>query len=165
MFRQEGRWELSTQEERERLRVLEFVGTGEGHYDSLGVYQGVGDYEILIRESDEATKRNRISWSSRSELDRGRASTDAADGTIFRRAWNDLRFVHYWTATVETAREVSYLWGRMLPVLWGTRRLERVDVLQRADLTALLELAGVVSCPLDCGGDAGDQVFEPGDQA
>ena len=137
MFRQEGRWELSTQEERERLRVLEFVGTGEGHYDSLGVYQGVGDYEILIRESDEATKRNRISWSSRSELDRGRASTDAADGTIFRRAWNDLRFVHYWTATVETAREVSYLWGRMLPVLWGTRRLERVDVLQRADLTAL----------------------------
>ncbi len=137
---QEGRWELSTQEESERVRVLEFVGEGQGHYDSLGVYQGVGDYEIFSRQQGDAVRRNRIDASFRTELDqtrRGGESEDESDeATLWKQLWQSSRVVHYWTVSVESGRTASYLWGRMLPVLVGAKRLPRVDVLQRADWTA-----------------------------
>lgn len=135
LFQQETRWELSTAVERRRIERIEFVGEGLGHYDSLGVYQGIGDYEVFIRENPDPTRVQRIDASFRTEFDLTRL--EQAGGSWLRRALQTTRLVHSWTARVETERESGYLWGRMVPVLLGRRDLSLVDVRMRADLSLL----------------------------
>lgn len=139
LFQQEGRWELSTSEEAAKSQEIQFVGEGAGHYDSLGVYQGIGDYEVLTRELPEGLLVNRIDASFRSEVDLSRARTGShsREPRLLERAWRSLRLVHYWTARVESDHPASYLWARMLPILAGDRDLSSVEVQMRADLTAL----------------------------
>lgn len=136
LFQQESRWELSTAVERRRIERIEFVGQGLGHYDSLGVYQGIGDYEVFIRENSDPTRVQRIDASFRTELDLSRRE-NVEEGSWFRRAIHSARLVHSWTARVETERESGYLWARMLPILLGRRDLSLVDVRMRADLSML----------------------------
>ncbi|MCA9727774.1 MAG: hypothetical protein KC729_08835 [Candidatus Eisenbacteria bacterium] len=135
LFQQETRLELSTAVERRRIERIEFVGESAGHYDSLGVYQGIGDYEVFLREESDPSRVQRIDASFRTEADLSRRGD--AEGPWLRRALSTARLVHSWTARIETERPTSYLWPRVLPVLLGRRALSLVDVRMRADLSLL----------------------------
>lgn len=136
LLQQEGRWELSTSQERDRIRVIEFVGEGEGHYDSLGVFEGIGDYELFFLDQPEGVAKNRIDASFRTEIDRGR-SGDVESTDVWSRLTGSLRLVHYWTSRVETDRSGQGLWSNMPALLWGSERAPIVEVTHRGDLTTL----------------------------
>ena len=46
-FSQQIRADLTTQEQEVRAKSIEYVGPGQGRYDSLGVYVGTGDYDVF----------------------------------------------------------------------------------------------------------------------
>ncbi len=135
---QEGRFELSSVAERQRLKEIRFVGEGEGHYDSLGVYQGVGDYDLFYREGASEAARNRLEASFRTELDleRSLAKTDGR-GTPLRRFIRTLRVTQSWTAQVDSDRPIGYLSARFVPVLLALRDQPRARADLRTDLSAL----------------------------
>lgn len=149
VFQQEGRFELSTSSERLRLQRIEFVGEGQGHYDSLGVFQGIGDYEVFIQELPEPVRLNRIDASFRSELDlsrtaRGRTAESATAGPEgaaspgwVQRLWWSSRWVHSWTARVEADEPTSALWPHLGPLLFAARDVPLAEAQLRTDWTAL----------------------------
>ncbi|MFN8547934.1 MAG: hypothetical protein U0527_08220 [Candidatus Eisenbacteria bacterium] len=75
---EEGRVELASLAERDRVKEIRFVGEGAGHYDSLGVYQGVGDYDLFYRQGEVERPRNRLEASLRTEVDLERRSAEPA---------------------------------------------------------------------------------------
>lgn len=129
---QDGRGELSTSVERRRIERIEFVGEGEGHYDSLGVYQGVGDYEVLASEATDPSRVQRIDASFRSEVDLSQWPSDGES----QAGWRTLRVLHSWTVRAETEQPVGRLWSNLGPILLGRRALSLVDFQMRIDATA-----------------------------
>jgi hypothetical protein len=148
-FVQDGTWELSTSERAGREKEIRFVGGGFGHYDSLGVFTGTGDYDIFYRELGDSARVNRIDFSLRHELDLSRlesrgagaaaetSGSGAASGGGWGRALRTLRLTSSWTARTETGREAGWYVPRLLPVLAGARELPLVEVGMRAEASAL----------------------------
>jgi hypothetical protein len=149
-FVQEGRAELSTAERGSRTKEVRFVGEGQGHYDSLGVYQGIGGYEVFYRDLTDSARVNRVDFSLRHELDLsrflGQAATEDVGAAVGEagaaqslplRFWRSLRLAHNWTARLEFPQPVSYLWPRIVPSLVGTKALPLSEVQMRVDLSAL----------------------------
>lgn len=134
---QEGRMELTTAERSDRSKEVRFIGPGQGHFDSLGVYQGIGDYEVFYRDLGDSARVNRVEFSLRSELDLSRrpGEEEAASG-LAARFLRTARLVHYWTARLEYDRPASYLWPRLAPALLGNTLLPLSEVQMRADASA-----------------------------
>ncbi len=134
---QEGRWELSTSETGFRRKEIRYVGPNAGHYDSLGVYQGVGDYEIFYLQAADSSRVNRIDFSLRNEIDLSRLEGAGPGVDGVERVIRTARLVHYWTARLETDRSAGRLWDRFLPALWGSEPISLAEVRMRADLSLL----------------------------
>ncbi|MFH1145053.1 MAG: hypothetical protein V1774_10965 [Candidatus Eisenbacteria bacterium] len=56
----EWRGRVTTADSRLRLERLRFVGGDGGHYDSLGRYVGLGDYELYYEPGDSTTLETRL---------------------------------------------------------------------------------------------------------
>lgn len=139
-IRQEGRWELGTSVRGGREKEIRRVADGAGRYDSLGVFVGIGDYEIYYRELPESTRVHRIDFTLRSEFDAGRGDDSAPSSggvPLWGRVRRSLRVVHTWSAAAETERDARWLWERMLPVLAGRRDLPLTEMSMRLDLSTL----------------------------
>lgn len=134
---QEGRWELSTSEAGFRRKEVRYAGPNAGHYDSLGVYQGVGDYDIFYLEVADSTRVNRIDFSLRNEFDLARLEDDGEGGDGLERVLRTARLIHYWNARLETDRSAGHLWERIAPGLWGAEPMSMAEVRMRADLSVL----------------------------
>lgn len=138
--RQEGRWELGTSLRGGREKEIRRVGDGAGRYDSLGVFVGIGDYEIFYRELGDSTRVNRIDFSLRTEFDAGKGGSELRSGDGPRGWWHrlrsTLRVVHTWSAAAETDRDAGWIGARMLPVLSGRQTLPLADMTMRVDLSA-----------------------------
>ncbi|MCC7142879.1 MAG: hypothetical protein IT349_12330 [Candidatus Eisenbacteria bacterium] len=137
--RQDGRLELSSLNQRRREKEIRRVAAGEGHYDSLGVYQGVGDYEVIYREGQEEERRNRLEASLRSELDLERRYADAEpdSGPLPLRLWRSLRCTQSWTLTADADRGVEALIAKPGRLVRADLALPAVRVEVRSDLAAL----------------------------
>lgn len=141
---EEGRIELASLAERDRVKEIRFVGEGAGHYDSLGVYQGVGDYDLFYRQGDAERPRNRLEASLRTEVDlerrfggkRGESGVDPlrrALGEIAR----TLRLTQSWTLAADADRPVGELFADLGPILRADRDLPSTRASVRTDLFAL----------------------------
>lgn len=137
--RQDGRLELSSLNQRRREKEIRRVATGEGHYDSLGVYQGVGDYEVIYREGREEERRNRLEASLRSELDLERryAEAEPDSGPLALRLWRSFRWTQSWTLTADADRGVEALIAKPGRLLRADLSLPALRVEARSDLAAL----------------------------
>ncbi len=60
LFRGEWRGKLTVEESPLLTERLVYVGTEGGHYDSLGQYVGVGDYELYYAEGDSSRLETRL---------------------------------------------------------------------------------------------------------
>ena len=82
-------------------RDVIFAGIGAGHYDSLGVYSGTGDYDVRVLASTDTTRATQttLSWSLAG--DGGRAFAGGRESAV-RRA---LRAIHL--TQLVTIRAVS----------------------------------------------------------
>jgi hypothetical protein len=58
-------FEITSEGENERTRVLTFVGAGRGAYDSLGNFVGTGDYDLLLSVSPNLRQVARAATSAR----------------------------------------------------------------------------------------------------
>jgi hypothetical protein len=59
--------EVTSEGENQRVRRPVFVGTGQGGYDALGNFTGVGDYDLQVVVSEAITPVARASTSARAE--------------------------------------------------------------------------------------------------
>lgn len=71
--------EVTSEGENPRTRVLTFVGTGQGGYDSLGNFVGTGDYDLIVQVGETLVKVARAATSARASWSFG--SSDAWRGS------------------------------------------------------------------------------------
>ena len=71
-FGQQLRADLTSQEQDVRTKSIERVAAGTGHYDSLGVYVGKGDYDVVLRPTGARRLERRLDGSWRIEFAPGR---------------------------------------------------------------------------------------------
>lgn len=135
---QDLRFDLSSAEQTDRLKELRFVGLGLGHYDSLGVYQGIGDFEVFYQDlaggrrlqQVEAVFRHEFEPSGRAEL-----GGDAPAGVVAALV-RTLHVVHVLTSRFGADRELDDLLGVLGPSLLGRVEHPTTEVESRLDLSA-----------------------------
>lgn len=134
-LQQDGQALVSTTEQLDRLKEIRFVGDGLGHYDSLGVYQGIGDFEVLYRDLGESRLLNRVELSLQSEVDLDRSAGVETTSAVFRLP-PGFRATHTFRARVESARSLRTLLDEIGPSLLARRKLPLGEFDTRLDLAA-----------------------------
>jgi hypothetical protein len=137
-FSQQVRGDLTTSREDTRRKVIQFAGAGRGHYDSLGVYVGTGDYDVVLVPSGTSATERRLDASWRIELAPGRGGAEEAGITdttgaprrgrgggaiarAFERAWSTSQYLLYANFGARTGGSASEFW-RDLPSLLLARK-------------------------------------------
>jgi hypothetical protein len=114
-FGQQLRADLTTQEQDTRSKSIDYVGAGLGHYDSLGVYVGTGDYDVVLRPTGESRIERRLDGSWRVEFAPGRG-LEAEAGGWASRALMTSQWLVLATTTARTTGSPGAFW-RDLPAL------------------------------------------------
>ncbi len=138
-FGQQIRADLTTSEETDENKVIQFVGPGRGRYDSLGVYVGTGNYDVVLVPNGASTLQRHLEASWRIELSPGRAGGSAGEPTgPFARLWSTSQWIAYANFSARTAGSASQFWSELPSLLLGTE--EGVPLAQqriRAEASAL----------------------------
>ncbi len=114
------RADLATEETEERIKLIEFVGVGRGRYDSLGVYVGTGDYEVVLKPSGVKRLERAMEASWRLDLAPGRGGAGEPAGQALDRLWKSSQWLLYLTSAARTAGSATDFW-RDLPSLLAGR--------------------------------------------
>jgi hypothetical protein len=119
-FSQQLRADLTTQDQASRTKSIEYVGPGLGNYDSLGVYVGSGDYDVVLRPSGDRRLERRLDGSWRIEFAPGRGREATPQGLASSALWSS-QWLLYATTTVRTAGSAGEFWDD-LPSLLAARK-------------------------------------------
>lgn len=138
-FGQQIRADLTTSQQDGKQKVIQFAGPGRGRYDSLGVYVGTGDYDVVLIPNGTSSLERRLDASWRVELAPGRGPTGGspAEGA-FARLWSTSQWILYGNFAARTAGSASQFWNDLPSLLLG--RKEGVPLAQhriRAEASAL----------------------------
>jgi hypothetical protein len=98
-----------------RLKSIEFVGEGQGHYDSLGVYVGVGDHDVVFMQSGTPGLLRRFEASWRADAAPGR-SRDDTPASPLSRLWYSSQWLLQTSFSSRTSGSAASFW-RELPQL------------------------------------------------
>jgi len=114
------RLDLTTSQEEGRIKSIEYVGSGRGRYDSLGVYVGEGDYDLVLVPSGTAILQRRMegSWRFDCAPGRGRAGDPAS---ALSKLWLSSQWLLHLSFSARTAGSASAFW-RDLPDLVLARK-------------------------------------------
>ena len=115
-FGQQIRGDLTTQEQEIRSKSIEYVGPGEGHYDSLGVYVGTGDYEVFLRPTGETKLGKRLDGSWRLEFAPGRGANQAPSN-LASSLLKTSQWLLYATTSVRTVGSAGEIWSDLVDLL------------------------------------------------
>lgn len=119
-FGQQLRADLTTQEQDTRTKSIDYVGPGLGHYDSLGVYVGTGDYDVVLRPTGDRRIERRLDGSWRIEFAPGRGR-EAESGGWASRALMTSQWLVYATSTARTTGSAGDFWRDLPGLLAATR--------------------------------------------
>lgn len=116
----ELRADLDTREEQGRVKSLSYVGEGRGRYDSLGVYTGIGDYDLVLEGSGTTSRLRRLDGTWRLDVTPG-GNAPAAGGGVAARLWRTSRWVVYTTFAAHDDGSAGEFW-RNLPSMLLARK-------------------------------------------
>ena len=119
-FGQQVRGDLTTQEQEPRVKSIEYVGEDLGHYDSLGVYVGTGDYDVVLRTTGETLLERRFDGSWRIEFAPGRGRESKAGGTASSLYWTS-QWLFYASTTARTTQAASEFWSDFPALVTGRK--------------------------------------------
>ncbi|MFB3909135.1 MAG: hypothetical protein ACE15D_12110 [Candidatus Eisenbacteria bacterium] len=119
-FGQQLRADLSTNEEEGKSRSLRYVGPGAGRYDSLGVYVGDGDYDLVLVPSGLRQLERRLDGSWRVDfVPKGPGEREGVP--LATRLWSSSRWLLYASFSTRATGSAASFW-RDLPQLLLARR-------------------------------------------
>lgn len=118
-FSQQIRADLNTTSSDQRIKSIEFVGEGRGRYDSLGVYVGIGDYDLLLLPSGATDLQRRFEASWRIDLAPGRGKTDVSE-TALGKIWNSSQWLLYGKFSSRTEGSAGDFWEELPNLLLAT---------------------------------------------
>ena len=114
------RADLTTQADRRRVKQIEYAGPGGGAYDSLGVYVGTGDYDVVLRATDETVLERRLESSWRVDYAPGRG-LEARTQRWLDRLWRSSQWLLFASVSARTTGSAAAFW-RDIPVLLLARK-------------------------------------------
>lgn len=117
---QQVRADLTTEETVEVIKEVEYAGPGAGRYDSLGVYTGEGDYDVVLKPSGDRRLERRMEASWRLDLAPGRGGAVPPGGGGLRRLWRSSQWLLYLTGSARTAGSAADFWNRLPTLLAGS---------------------------------------------
>jgi hypothetical protein len=113
-FGQQIRADLNTSEEEGRVKSIEFVGENQGRYDSLGVFIGTGDYDLVLIPTGKTQLQRRMDVTWRIDLAPGRGSGSVTTG--WEEVWMTSQWLLYATFSSRTTGSAAAFW-QALPKL------------------------------------------------
>jgi hypothetical protein len=119
-FGQQLRADLTTQEQEVRTKSIERVPAGTGHYDSLGVYVGTGDYDVVLRPTGARRLERRLDGSWRIEFAPGRGRDITPQGPWSSALWTS-QWLLYLTTAARTTGPADEFWSD-LPAILSARK-------------------------------------------
>jgi len=121
-FSQQFRADLTTSQTDSRRKVIQYAGPGRGSYDSLGVYVGTGDYDVVLVPIGTSSLERRLDGSWRLELAPGRAESGGTEtGGGIGRLWTTSQWILYASFSARTGGSAALFW-RDLPSLLLARK-------------------------------------------
>jgi hypothetical protein len=121
-FGQQVRADLNTTEEAARIKSIEYVGEGQGHYDSLGVYVGVGDYDVLLIPTGASNLLRKFDATWRLDAAPGRGKDGTAGTSLPARLWQSSQWLLQATFSSRTTGSASAFWQDLPQLLLAHRR-------------------------------------------
>ncbi len=118
---QQVRADLNTTEEEGRVKAIEYAGPGRGRYDSLGVYVGEGDYDVVLLPTGESGILRRFDATWRVEGAPGRGRDERA-ASLPSRLWLTSQWLLQASFSSRTTGSAASFWGDIPQLLLARRR-------------------------------------------